>query len=355
MKDKPADNTGSQLSARKWIVFVAATLLISIVILESLSALFLFRYFSLAQEAFLPKGSATVYLAQRALRIWPFQTTETIVPHSLYVDDEKLGYTTRPGKYQVALSVGKKTYRFAVTIAAPGTRATGYRDENKPLTMYFFGNSFVFGWGNNDEQTMPWLLQQRFPQYKVLNLAQNGYGITQAVIQYEQLKGSIKKDDLIILPYADYYLGRNYGAPSVLRTNPYKGDRRWPVVRAKANGDWTIEYISADCTKNDGYCTRADPDPAVMVEATKKIFAFFSKAEAKVAVAYLNGPDSDPIIAYARQLGMSVIDIRLDHKSPDWDDLLPFDGHPGPIAQYNFFNKLSKGLLDRGLLQEAAH
>ena len=119
MKDKPADNTRSQLSARNWIVFAAATLLISIVILESLSALFLFRYFSLAEETFLPKGSATVYLAQRALRIWPFQTTESIDPHSLYVDDEKLGYTARPGKYQVALSVGKKTYRFAVTIVAP--------------------------------------------------------------------------------------------------------------------------------------------------------------------------------------------------------------------------------------------
>jgi hypothetical protein len=128
-------------------------------------------------------------------------------------------------------------------------------------------------------------------------------------------------------------------------------DALWPVARSKG-GELAIEYLDMDCSKNGQYCKQDDPNPAVVIEATQKIIAFFSKVGAKVVLAYLSGSDSDPVIAYARQLGMTIVDIRLDTKSPEWDDFGRFDRHPGPIAQYNYFRKLSQGLLDNKLIEE---
>ena len=351
-KPKPPDLTGP-----KRAVFIGITLLISVAVLESLSSLFLFRYYSAAELAFNPTGSALVYLAKKALNIPPFHRSESVDPPPLYEIDDQLGYTTSPGKHRVAITVDRRTYRFSVTVPQRGLRATAYQQENKPKAIYVFGDSFIFGWGNNDEQTMPWLLQQKFPQYKVLNLAQNGYGITHAVVQFERMKDSIKKEDVIILPYGDYYVPRNYGPPSFMRSAfpPCAicagRDARWPVVRSKG-GELAIEYLSMDCSKNGQYCAQDDPNPAVMIEATQKIVAFFSKIPAKVVLAYFSGPENDPVIAYAKQLGMPIVDIRLNTRSPEWDDFGRFDRHPGPIAQYNYFRILSHGLIENKLIEE---
>jgi hypothetical protein len=351
-KTKGENSLSPKLTLKKKAIFTGLTILICIVMLESFSSLFLFRYFSVTETAFLPTGPASTYLVEKALKIWPFRTIELIEPSPIYIDDERLGYSSKPGKYRISLSVGSKTYRFSITVPQSGLRATAYRKIEAPLAMYIFGDSFVFGWGNNDEQTMPWLLQQKFPQYEVFNLAQNGYGITQAILQYEQMKSFIKKEDIIILPYADYYLIRNYGAPSFLRANPYKGERRWPAIRSKNDGGWTVNYITMDCNKNSKYCEQKDPDQSVLIEATQRIIGYFSKIPSKVVLMYLNGMDDDKVVSYARQVGMPVVDVRLDRKSPQWDDFLPFDGHPGPIAQYNYFERLARGLTEKHLVEQ---
>jgi hypothetical protein len=358
MQEKSSDPKAAHLSSLKLAIFIGATVVICAVILESLSSLFLFRYYSATELAFNPTGSASIYLVKKAFNISPFHPRESVDPAPLYEIDDQLGYTTTPGKHRVAISVGSKTYRFSVTVPQRGTRATAYHQEDRPMAIYAFGDSFIFGWGNNDEQTIPWLLQQKFPQYKVLNLAQSGYGITHAVVQFGKMKDSIRKEDIIILPYGDYYLARNYGPPSFMRgafppcAICAGRNARWPVARVKG-GELAVEYLDMDCSKNGQYCNQADPNPAVMIEATQKIVEFFSKVHAKVVLAYLSGSDSDPVIAYARKLGMIIVDIRLGTRSPEWDDFGRFDRHPGPIAQYNFFRKLSQGLIENNLIAQS--
>ncbi len=355
MSQKNSDSKAVYLTGKKRAIFIGITFFVSAAILELFSSLFLFRYYAATELAFSPKGAATVYLAEKSLNISPFHVVESVDTPPLYEIDDQLGYATSAGRHRVSLSVGSKTYRFNVTVPKRGFRATSYQQVDRPTTIYVFGDLFIFGWGNNDEQTMPWLLQERFPQYKVLNLAQSGYGITQAVVQYERMKESIKRDDIIILPYADYYLVRNYGPPSFMRSAfpPCAicagRTARWPVARSKA-GRLEIAYLNMDCSKNGTYCDQNDPDPAVIVEATKKIIEYFSKVEAKVVFTFLSGSDGDPVVAYARQIGMPVVDIRVDPRSPEWDDFGRFDRHPGPIAQYNFFQKLSKGLIEKKLI-----
>lgn len=338
---------------------LAAQILVLLVIIlgaaELIAAYMLFRAGALKQTALEPTGLASVYLMEKALRIPVFHPTASVAPAPLFVPDERLGYVSNPGRHRVSISLGRKTMSFVLTVPRRGERATSYDELSRPHSIYVFGDSFILGWGNNDEHSMPWLLQQRFPEYRVVNLAQDGYGITQAVLQYQQRRDEVKPGDLLILPYADFYLLRDYGAPSWMRSmsrgleerlgaKDGMAEARYPVVRPDADGRPHIDYLPISCTQNGDYCSQSDPDRAVMVEATKSIIRFFADEKRPIVLAFIEGADDDPVIAYARSFGLPVADIRLDRASPEWDDFGAFDGHPGPIAQFNYFEKLSRVL-----------
>ena len=334
----------------------AAQILVLLVIIfgaaELIAAYMLFRYGALKQVAFQPTGLASVYLVEKALKIPAFHPVASVDPAPLYVPDERLGYISTPGRHRVSISLGRKTLSFVVTVPRPGERATSYEDLSRPHSIYVFGDSFMLGWGNNDEHTMPWLLQQRFPDYRVVNLAQDGYGITQAVLQYQQLRDSLTAGDLLILPYGEFYLQRDYGAPSWMRMLSQgleqrlgAGDgmaaARYPVIRPGGGGELRIDYLSISCARNGDYCSKPDPDREVMVDATKSIIRYFAAERRPLVLAFFEGRDDDSVIAYARELGLPIADIRLNRASPEWDDFGAFDGHPGPISQFNFFRKLA--------------
>jgi hypothetical protein len=141
---------------------------------ELIAAYMLYRYSALKQTALQPTGLVSVYLVEKALRIPAFHPVSSVEPAPLFVPDDRLGYTSSPGRHLVSISLGRKTMSFVMTVPQRGERATSYEELARAHSIYVFGDSFVLGWGNNDEQTMPWLLQQRFPDYRVVNLAQDG-------------------------------------------------------------------------------------------------------------------------------------------------------------------------------------
>lgn len=357
------------MPSRRAIKLAVQILVLVVIVLgaaELIAAYMLFRAGALKQAAFQPAGLASVYLMEKALRVPIFHPTASVAPAPLFVPDERLGYVSTPGRHRVSFSLGGKTMSFVLTVPRPGERMTSYDELPRPHRMYVFGDSFMLGWGNNDEHSMPWLLQQRFPDYRVVNLAQDGYGITQAVLHYQQRRDELGPDDLLILPYADFYLPRDYGAPSWIRSlsrgleerlgaEDGMAEARYPVARPDSDGRLRIDYLPISCARNGDYCSKPDPDRAVMAEATKSIIRFFAQERRPILLAFIEGPDEDPVMAYARSLGLPVADIRLDRASPEWDDFGAFDGHPGPIAQFNYFAKLSRALEFLHLVTAAAN
>jgi hypothetical protein len=340
---------------------LGAVLAIVLVAAELMAAYLLFRYSAAEQTALHPTGLASVYLVEKTLKIPLFRQVSRVEPAPLYVADERLGYVATPGRHRITISVGKKSLSFVMTVPRAGERSTGYIDTPRARSIYVFGDSFVLGWVNNDEQTMPWLLQQRFPDYRVVNLAQNGYGLTQAVLNYQRLRDRLQTGDVLILPYADFYLQRDYGAPGWMRSlsrgieqrlggNDAMAGARYPVTRPGADGLPTIRYLAISCSAPGNGCEGAEPDRATMAESTKSILRFFAAEKHPVMLAFLQGAADDPVVAYARSLGMPVADIRLDRATGEWDDFGIFDGHPGPIAQFHYFEKLSRALLECHLL-----
>lgn len=333
-------------------------MLVCLCILEVFSATFLFRYFAFTARPFLPVGSATVYLVKKAVGVPLYTEVQTVYPQPLYVADEVIGYTTLPGRYKVGFRILEQTYYFNFTVPERGVRLSSYAPAHNSRSIYIFGDSFVLGWGNNDEQTIAWLLQQRLADYDIFNLAQGGYGTTQAVIQYRTLKSKLTDQDILIVSYGDYYLERNYGNPSFIRRIS-KGveqrlagsggfrDARYPLARVDASGDLAIEYVNLYCGNNNGYCDAPDPvDLGPSIAATKAIIRFFSTVNQKVVLAFISGSDDDPVVAYARQVGIPIADIRLNMDSPEYNDFGVFDQHPAQIAQYNYYQKLLAALID---------
>ena len=91
---------------------------------ELVAAYMLFRYGVLKQIAFQPTGLASVYLVEKALGIPVFHPVATVNPSPLYVPDERLGYTSSPGRYRISNSLGRKTMSFVMTVPQRGERAS---------------------------------------------------------------------------------------------------------------------------------------------------------------------------------------------------------------------------------------
>lgn len=61
------------------------------------------------------------------------------------------------------------------------------------------GDSVAFGFGVDDEETMPAFLQQRLPEYTVLNAAVAGYNVEQQSAQYRQKLRALTPKVLVLL------------------------------------------------------------------------------------------------------------------------------------------------------------
>jgi lysophospholipase L1-like esterase len=277
----------------------------------------------------------------------------------VYAPHEQLGWTIPPGRIEITLKnlEDQTTHRFAATILPDGTRATGYGtpgEDSRPR-LFIFGDSVAWGWGLNDEQSFPWLLAARFPNVKVVNLAQNGYGNVHGLLQLRALRPEMRPGDLFVFTYTTYSLPRNVAAPSWMGSinivaESFRPDARrrfrHPLARLTDHGI-EVGYVELFCARSAPSCRRNDEEPShgEMVEATNRIFdEIASIAGNRAVVAFSLGGDDDPVIRHVKQSGVAVVDIRPSGSSHEWDDSLPYDPHPGPLAMYHYFLKLSTGL-----------
>ena len=92
---------------------------------------------------------------------------------------------------------------------ASGQRSTSKRKMMGPAVICT-GCSFTFGHGLPDEDTWPWLLQERLPDYQVLNVASMAYGTDQALLAAErQVSRSAVSARVVVLGFCDFQIDRN--------------------------------------------------------------------------------------------------------------------------------------------------
>ena len=132
-----------------------------------------------------------------------------------------LGYSHIAGKFTVTLGDG---YSFKVTHLPNTLRIThplntyGQEDLQKE-EIWIFGCSFTHGWSLNDQETYPWFIQQRFPEYEVINFGVSGYGTIHSLIQLNEALEKGRRPKIAVLTYGSLHDERNV----FLRNPPKNG------------------------------------------------------------------------------------------------------------------------------------
>ena len=276
----------------------------------------------------------------------------TYTPSHLFGVDGYVGYHLEPGSYEVMYE--KKNarnqadvFKHVLTINDDRTRYAGEHARVASRKLYIFGDSFVFGEGVNDEQTFSYLLQSKFKNYEVKNLAVSGYGTVQAYLQFRQIKDVIQPEDLIILGYADWYKLRNVAAPTRLRqygdpSSDLGEGAKYPKASIRDDGTLRIDLIPIYCRFNRDYCAQGDPSKEEMDDVTKKLLGDMAKeVQGIIAVLHFAGPKSDPVLT-ALPPNVKVIpatNADFDYKIDD--TIMEFDHHPGPFWHYAMYSQIA--------------
>ena len=135
---------------------------------------------ALVQILFLGLNTARGYLAP-ALERDPLSTSPTI-------HDTILGYRPRPGEVQRDRMLRGDTvvYDVSYTIDARSQRIVPASAPAQAPALVFFGRSYTYGVGCEDDETLPNQVALRAPGRAVYNLAYGGYGPHQMLAMLEQ-------------------------------------------------------------------------------------------------------------------------------------------------------------------------
>ncbi len=293
----------------------------------------------------------------------PLVSTQLIVsmepPGSYFTAHPTRGWTHLPGQFKLTVA---GPYSFKVTHASNGLRITqppyAGASGTQPA-IWIFGCSLTHGWRLNDDETYPWLLQQKLKDYEVVNFGVDGYGSVQSLIQFRESLQAGRKPALVVFAYAWFQDPRNvltrswkkalfinnrlgavnypYGRLDadnklVLRNDPleYTG---FPLLRYSALANFLDERYDASLEKS---YREHDVSKAVLNE-------FWNLCKQNGIEFVLAGIYPDPLTAemlrYFNAKGATTVDISVDMTRQE-NANMPYDAHPSAFANKQFAEKL---------------
>ncbi len=309
-------------------------------------------------------------IAVRALGFSPWSlaryTFESEPFGPFFEPDARLGYKGRPGVFRLILS---DTLRVVVSHDLRGYRITSTFPDPKPdrPEIWVFGCSFTHGFGVNDYETYPWMLQEAFPSHKVSNFGMDGYGTYHALLQLESLMADGDIPELVILAYGSFHNQRNVSSrywKKALAGRDVAEGIQYPFVRFNASQElirgmekpvykpWPLMRHSAlvhylENTVNNSEYTSLKP-----FEVTKRVI---QRIDAKVSeygseLLVLNIFRDKESTRMLDSIGGSIktldISVDLNDKSVR---ILPGDGHPNRHGHRQMADELIKYLNTQNL------
>jgi hypothetical protein len=276
-----------------------------------------------------------------------------------FVRHPTLGYAHIPGNFTVTLRHG---YSFQVTHLANTLRIThplATYPKSKPKDeIWVFGCSFTHGWSVNDDETYAWLLQERQPQYEVVNYGVGGYGTIHALIQLREEIAAGRIPRVVVVAYAGFHDERNTFLRG-RRKDVATGLKLGPVVQpyARLRGD-TLMYSMAQVEYREVPLMRV----SALVHYLEKKFNYYqdrwlhshrvSEAlileiaelarvhEFKLVIATIDrSTAAKEMLAFARKHGIHAVDISVDLSLAE-NTNHPYDGHPSARANREYADRL---------------
>lgn len=122
------------------------------------------------------------------LKVSSNQTTKDIqteFPKTYWADNNITGYGVLPNVSGKSISRNKRTgeiiYDVTYSTNENGWRKIPSSNANSKKCFLFFGDSFTYGEGLNDDETLPFFFGKEMKDYQIFNFGYHGYGPHQAL------------------------------------------------------------------------------------------------------------------------------------------------------------------------------
>lgn len=274
--------------------------------------------------------------------------------------DRELGYRHIPGQFHITI---KKQHSFTTTHRTDTLRIT--HPPNKRFSrnkkIWVMGCSFTHGWCLNDEETFPWLLQEKIPQFEVINYGVSGYGTIHSWIQIKNSFKTKPKPKLVILTYASFHDSRNtftLARRSVVSFWNFLGPLTQPYASVGEDGElaihqadevvysrWPFDGASAFINYLEKRYIQKQSASTPSFEVSKKIInkayrACFEK-DVPLVVAGIkdNRNKLERIEKYCLEKHIPYVNIAVDLERNE-HNFLPLDAHPNALANRKYANRL---------------
>ena len=143
-------------------------------------------------------------------RPWTYLSFQTL-ENRVLEEDAELGWVPKPGVFR---GIRKDGNTVTITINPNSTRKTSNTKISSSKKMIVLGDSVIFGYGLNDEDSMFWILQEKLPEIEIQNFAVSGYGMLQNMIRFrKEFKNTNLKASIILIGYGEYLMQREIAAP----------------------------------------------------------------------------------------------------------------------------------------------
>ena len=323
----------------------------------------MYRHFAKLGSPFQPAGSAAVDFLKRAFSSHFITVTDVGGP--IFRRDDKLGFTMNPGQFLITEHNAGKTHAFHLAVTERGERATSYAPVSAPKRILLTGDSGMFGWGVDDEDTFGWLLQTRLSDYQVRNLSMTSYSTVHALLQLQQLEPAATADDLVVLVYHPITNDFNVASHIVLKPmvdgfEVQLGDRAvmrtmaFPFAAIDSQGALTIRRIAVACAP--AYTALDCEHPDLSRQAAQNVTArvldeILATSKAHLLLAVINQEVGDTVVNHAREIGIPMVDLRADGSNPEAADVITVDGHAGPFWHHFAFLRLLDAMKQNHFVQ----
>lgn len=274
-----------------------------------------------------------------------------------FTPDPILGFRHVPGKFKIQLPDG---YEFITTHNSQSFRITHPPTPNRDARqkVWIFGCSLTYGWGLNDAETYPWLLQQKFKNFEFVNFAVSSYGTLQSFLQFkEALKQMKQKPKVVVLAYADFHKERNLFLHSKQReiiirksTNQFAArpyawlDKNGQLQTAMTKTNYwappLIEYSSLINLLDKAYA-KLEKYWVDFDTVTERIFLQFNEISRANGIRFVIaeiGSVEPTVKSFAESHSILYVNIStpVERKYTN----LPHDSHPSGLANKFFAKKL---------------
>jgi hypothetical protein len=302
-------------------------------------------------------------------RVGHLDSQETLVASGeLYRHDELLGASPRPNaQVSVTKKLGNKTvYDVTYSIDEYGRRVIPMTNpDHRTKFILFFGGSYTFGEGVNDNETMPFYVSQFASKYKPYNYGFRGYGPQQMLAKLQD--GEISKEideaeGILIYTFIDHHVNRAIGSMQIYEMAmgghyPYyviddndklikKGDLTSgrPVVAAVyrlLTMSQILAYFQIDIPKiNDNHIRLT----AKIIEESRNTFEEEFESDSFYVLFYPGSKYSQKMIPYLKDADVKYLDYSKLIDTTSLDFHIEGDGHPTAQAFETVAAKLVKSL-----------